>query len=166
MFNKISRYIYRLEVVLSQIVLSLIVALVFCSAVSRSLGYPIIWSIEIAKILFMLICFLCVDITLKKKQHIGITYLVEKLSEKTQNIIQLLVLILMLGFTLFSISRGMELIQVYRFRMFNATGIPYRYVMPIIPISMFLMSITIMAQIETCIKKIGCYKFKEEKAEV
>lgn len=166
MFNKISLSIYHVEVVLSQIVLSLIVALVFCAAVSRSMGYPIIWSIEIAKILFMLICFLCVDITLKKKQHIGITYLVEKLNSKAQNIVQLLVLILMLGFTIFSISRGVELIQVYKFRMFNATGIPYRYVMPIIPISMFLMSITILAQIETCIKKIGCYNYKEEKVEV
>lgn len=166
MFNKISRSIYHIEVILSQIILSLIVVLVFSAAAARSMGYPIIWSIEIAKILFMIVCFVCVDITLKKHKHIGITYFVDKLSEKTQNIIQLFVLILMLGFTIFSISKGMELIQVYKFRMFNATGIPYRYIMPVIPLSMFLMSITIIAHMETCIKKLGYYKFKKEKVEV
>ena len=166
MFNRISRSIYHIEVILSQIILTLIVILVFFAAAARSMGYPIIWSVEIAKIFFMMVCFLCIDLTLKKNKHIGITYFIEKLNEKAQNIFQLLVLILMLVFTIFSITKGVELIHVYKFRMFNATGIPYRYIMPVIPLSMFLMSITIIAHMETCIKKLGNYKSNKEKAEV
>ncbi|WP_425642283.1 TRAP transporter small permease [Marinomonas gallaica] len=158
MFNKISRSIYKIEVALAQIILSLIVILVFSAAIARSMSYPIIWSVEIAKILFMIICFLCIDITLKKNKHIGITYFVEKLKPKAQTAIQIFVLLLMLAFTIFSIDKGVEIIELYKFRLFNATGIPYRYVMLVIPLSMVLMSITIMAHIENRIRSLKAIK--------
>lgn len=163
MIERINKLLEKAETLFSVILLTVIVVLVFIAAIARSLGMPIIWSVEIAQILFMVLSFLCVDLTLKKNQHVGISYFIDKLSMKAKTICQLFVLILMLGFLLFSLIKGFDMISLYKYRKFSATGIPYKYVMPILPIAMMVMSLTIVEKIQQsiqCLKKLA-FEVKE-----
>ncbi len=148
MLKQINNAIEKIESTISIFILGVIVVLVFAAATARSLGSPIIWSVEIAQILFMILSFLCVDLTLKRNQHIGISYFVEKTSIKTQKILQLIVLVLMLAFSIFALIKGFDMINLYKFRRFSATGIGYKYVMLILPIATTIMTITIFGKIE------------------
>ncbi len=47
-----------LEFLLAKLLLACIVLLVFAAAVVRSVGHPLIWSVDVAQLMFIWLCFL------------------------------------------------------------------------------------------------------------
>lgn len=74
-----SRLLIRLEDIASKTLLAAIVMLVFLAAVGRSLGYPLIWSVDMAQLLFIWLCFLGANRAMRAKAHVGVDLFVRKL---------------------------------------------------------------------------------------
>ena len=69
----------RLEDITSKALLAAITGLVFFAAIGRSLGYPLIWSVDMAQLLFVWLCFLGANRAMRLKAHIGVDLLVRRL---------------------------------------------------------------------------------------
>ena len=91
----------RLEIACAVAVLAAIVVLVGVAAIARALGSPIIWSVEIAELLFVWECMLAADLAMQHDRHFGLSVLLDRLGPRARRMAEignLLVLIALLGF--------------------------------------------------------------------
>lgn len=92
----------KIEMASAVLLLLGIVLLVGIASVSRAVGSPIIWSVEIAQLLFVWLCMLAADIALQDGRHFGLLILLDNLSPYMRrlfeifNLIVLMVLLLLL----------------------------------------------------------------------
>lgn len=93
----------RFEFACAALLLVAVVLLVGIASVARALGSPIIWSIEIAQLLFLWLCIFAIDLSLQHDRHFGISLLLDNLSPASRRIaeiVNLVVLICLLAFLL------------------------------------------------------------------
>ncbi|MEZ5666048.1 MAG: TRAP transporter small permease subunit [Alphaproteobacteria bacterium] len=93
----------RVEFACAIAILAAIVVLVGVASVARTLGAPIIWSVEIAQLLFVWECMLAADLAMQHDRHFGLSVLLDRLGTRARRIVvigNLLVLIALLGFLL------------------------------------------------------------------
>lgn len=91
----------RLEFACAILVLGAIVVLVGVASVARYLGSPIIWSVEIAQLLFVWECMLAADLALQHNRHFGLAIVLDTVPSRVRRVLEVLnhiVLILLLGF--------------------------------------------------------------------
>ena len=67
----------RIEFVSASILLAGIVLLVGGGSVARAFGVPIIWSVEIAQLMFLWLCVLAIDIAMQDNRHFGLEVLLD-----------------------------------------------------------------------------------------
>lgn len=91
----------RLEFACASLLLAAIVALVGIAAVSRAMGSPIIWSIEIAQLLFVWLCMLAADLALQENRHFGLMVLLEKLTPERRRLMEIANLAIMICLVVF-----------------------------------------------------------------
>ena len=114
MFSRIDGALRRLEGWCAILLLAAIVALVALASVARAAGSPIIWSVEVAQLLFVWLCILAADLAMQKERHFGLSFLVDALSPKAGRRLALAnhaVLAVLLGFLLFYAWRNMILMH-------------------------------------------------------
>src|SRR3546814_6107426 len=75
----------KAEALLAVGLLAVIVFLVFIAGVMRWFGEPLIWSVDLAQLLFVWVSFLGADMALRKRAHIGIDYLVRRLPRSEEH---------------------------------------------------------------------------------
>ncbi|UUX51097.1 TRAP transporter small permease [Nisaea acidiphila] len=91
----------RFEFGCAALLLAAVVLLVGIASVARALGSPIIWSIEIAQLLFLWLCIFAIDLSLQHDRHFGISLLLDNVSPARRRIVEivnLVVLICLLGY--------------------------------------------------------------------
>lgn len=62
----------KAELVLARLGLVSIVLIILIGGISRSIGYPVIWSLEIAMVLFAWVSMFAIDYAFQTRRHIGI----------------------------------------------------------------------------------------------
>ncbi|GAB5376756.1 MAG: TRAP transporter small permease [Acuticoccus sp.] len=78
-----------------------IVGLVGVASVARTAGAPIIWSIEVAQLLFVWLVMLAADIALQQGRHFGLSLLLDNLPPRARrafDVLNILILIVLLAF--------------------------------------------------------------------
>lgn len=98
-----------------------IVVLVAGASIARAAGSPIIWSVEVAQLLFAWLCILAADLAMQRDRHFGLSFLVDSLSPQAGRrlaVINHAVLAVLLAFLLFHAWRNMILMHP---RLFGAT---------------------------------------------
>ena len=80
--KRIGMFITLIERRLSEILLLFMVVFVFIAASLRWFGYPLVWSVDLAQLLFIWISFIGADIALQNNKHIGVDILTRNLPEK------------------------------------------------------------------------------------
>lgn len=93
----------RVEFAFAVAILAAIVGLIGIAAVARFFGAPIIWSIEIAQLLFAWEVMLAADLALQKDRHFGLSILLDNVSPRGKLYVEtfnILILIVLLGFLL------------------------------------------------------------------
>ena len=91
----------RAESAFAVIILCAVVVLVGIAAITRAIGTPIVWSVEIAQLMFLWLCILAIDIALQEDRHFGLKIVQDNLPasvRKSVEILNLVVLILLLAF--------------------------------------------------------------------
>jgi len=90
------------------------VVLVGVASVARSMGSPIIWSVEVAQLLFVWLVMLAADIALQEGRHFGLSLLLDQLTPRARlvlDVINILILIALLGFLLIYAVKNVQLMH-------------------------------------------------------
>ena len=121
--------------------------LVFVAAVSRALGSPILWAIDIAMLLFIWCSFLGADAALRAKQHIIIDIVVRMFPQRVQRALLIAHWTVMVAFLATLVVLGTELTMLNVERPMGDTEISYAYVTAAVPIGALLMAFTAVRQL-------------------
>ncbi len=152
--NKLYEYICKGEILLIKIFLVFIVSLVFVAAVTRYLGYPINWSVDMAVCLFAWCTFLGGDVAMRNNKLMNVEFIISRLPDKYRNSIELINLIIILIFLLAFIGYGIKISYTTRFRQFQGIpGFSYSWVTISVPIAGTLMVITTINKIRALFPK-------------
>lgn len=133
----------RLEDALSKALLAAITLLVFAAGVSRTFGAPLIWSVDLAQLLFIWLCFLGANRALRIKAHIGVDFFVRKLPARARWAVELVLGLAALGFLAVLAWTGFQLTMLNLERVFGDSGLSYAWVTAAVPIGALLLAITL-----------------------
>jgi TRAP-type C4-dicarboxylate transport system permease small subunit len=140
-----------------QVVMALIVLLVFVASIFRTIGYPLVWSVDLAQLLFVWVCFLGADIGLQQDRHIGVDILTRALPQKLNQVITFVSYLLILGFLIIVIGFGTYLAFKNTHRLFNGMPISYSWATISAPFGCLLLGITIIEKMTAILRTSGVF---------
>lgn len=144
----------KIEEAITMVFLAAIVIFVFVAALLRTIGYPVIWSVDIAQLLFIWVCMLGANQTLRRNEHVGVDFLVRRLAPKNRLKINLALYVLIGAFLVLLIIYGIELTRLNPERLLGTTQLPYALVTAAIPVGAGLMLLTVIHNISVFVKAL------------
>ena len=141
------RGLARIEEFLSKALLALLVLLVFVPAVTRTFDRPIIWSIEIAQLLFAWLAFLGANQAMRAGAHIGVDVLTRHLPPRPRQAVALFNLALIAAFLAALLWYGLELTFVSADRRFMTTNLSFAFATAAAPLGAALLLLTTVGKI-------------------
>ena len=121
--------------------------LVLIGAASRTIGHPLVWSVDMAQMCFAWACVLGADLALKKNVHIEIDILVRRFPIGFRRFLAVLWLVAMSAFLAMLVWYGIDLTLMNTERELGDVGISYSWVTSSIPTGCALM-------LATCLKRL------------
>lgn len=144
----------KAEGLLAGALLAVIVFLVFIAGVMRWFGHPLVWSVDLAQLLFVWVSFLGADMALRKRAHIGIDYLVRRLPARGRVAVDVVLAVVCLGFLGVMAVMGYRLTMLNIERLFGDSGIPYALVTIAVPAGCILLGITLLQQLVQALRSL------------
>ncbi len=146
------RHLIRVEELISRALLVLLVLLVFVPAVTRTFNRPIIWSIEIAQLLFAWLAFLGANQAMRAGAHIGVDLLTRGLPLRIRTIIALFNLGLIAAFLAALLWYGIELTFVSVDRRFMTTNLSFAFATVAAPLGAALLLLTTAGRVAAVLR--------------
>jgi len=137
----------RTEDALSKALLAGCSLLVFVAAVTRAVGSPVIWAIDVGMLLFIWCAFLGADKALRNRQHIIIDIVVRYFPQRLQRVLLMLHWSLMALFLGALVVLGTQLTLLNLERPMGDTDISYAWVTSAVPVGSLLMLSTALSQL-------------------
>ncbi|MGI5069945.1 TRAP transporter small permease [Treponema pectinovorum] len=156
----------KIEEFLTNLFLIAITALVFLSAVARTLHHPINWAVDFSLLLFAWEVFLGGDIAVRNTKLIGVEILTDKLPVRMQKALSLIFFCLIIAFCLFLTFFGIKLSAENTKRLFQVLPISYSWCTVCVPVGCFFMAISSCIKIHEIIKTPASAWSKKERAVV
>ncbi len=153
--KKIIQFGIWLEETSSQILLGFVVVLVFIAALTRYLGTPINWSVDIAQGIFVWVIYLGANQAWRKNRHIGIDMLFNRFSPQVQKALMVLIYGIILVFLAMIIVNGIHIAIVNVGRIMNDIPISYSFVTIAVPVGSFLMLLTTVEKLIILLRSKG-----------
>lgn len=145
--KKINKIISKIESTIGVVMMVSIVLLVFISAVMRSFMHPVIWSVDMAQLLFVWISMFGADLALKKGAHMGVDILVRIFPVKLKKMVAMMSYLLCAAFALFVTYWGVVLFMDNYLRKYQTLQISYSFATAAVPIVSCLMILTLSEHI-------------------
>ena len=142
-----SSLIMRVESVVARALLAAMVGLVFMAGVMRWFGYPLVWSMDVAQLLFVWASFIGADMAMRKRGLIAVDLFVRWMPPRYRVYLDLATALVVLVFLLSLSYLGYKLVMLNLERQFGDSGISYAYVTSAVPIGCLLLAITLVGQI-------------------
>ncbi len=133
----------RAEFAISSALLAVIVLLVFVAAVMRSFGHPLIWSVDLAQLLFIWLCFFGACRAMREKGHIGIDLVVRHLPPRMRFGLEVALTLVVLIFLLALAWQGYKLTMLNLARRFGDSGLSYAWVTSAVPVGSLLLAVAL-----------------------
>ncbi|QLF71551.1 TRAP transporter small permease (plasmid) [Peteryoungia desertarenae] len=133
-----------LELLVSAFILPSIVVLVFVAAIMRSFGYPLIWSMDLAQLLFIWLCFLGATRAMREKAHIGIDLAVRWLKPRSRLKLEFAISLIILVFLAFLMIEGCRLTILNTERRFGDSGLSYAWVTAAVPLGCLMIAAALL----------------------
>lgn len=140
-----SSIVTKIEFIIGASLLAIITFLVFIASVMRFAGHPIIWSIDLAELLFIWLCFTGAVRAMRLRAHLGVDYLVRHLGHQNRLIIESIMAVIFLSFMSIIAKEGYGLAMLNKERVFGDSGISYYYVTIAVSVGCFFLSLAIIA---------------------
>ncbi|WP_370677887.1 TRAP transporter small permease [Pleomorphomonas sp. PLEO] len=142
-----SSLIMRVESVVARALLAAMVGLVFMAGVMRWFGYPLVWSMDVAQLLFVWASFIGADMAMRRRGLIAVDLFVRWIPTRYRVYLDIATGLLILAFLLTLSTLGYKLVMLNLERQFGDSGISYAYVTAAVPIGCLLLAITLSGQI-------------------
>ncbi len=120
---------------------------VLVGAVTRTLGSPVIWAVDLAQLSFVWACMLGADLAMKKKAHIEIDIVVRHFSAPARRLIAVVWLVVIAAFLTMLIWYGTQLTLMNAERELGDVGISYSWITSAIPAGCALMLATTLRRL-------------------
>ncbi len=137
----------QLELAICVALLGGITALVFVASITRFFGYPLIWSIDMAQLLFIWLCFIGSNKAMREKGHLGMEVLSARLAYQHRFWLELICCIVILIFLAILVVEGWNLTWLNRERTFGDSTLSYAWVTISVPAGCLLIASTIVMNI-------------------
>ena len=137
----------RIEISLATILLVAIVLLVAVAAVSRKMGSPIIWSLEVSTALFVWLVVLCADIAMQNNRHFGLSIVLDNVPPRVGRMIEIINRIVIMGLLVYLLYYAVINVPLMHKRMLGALQIPKSYIHLAMPVGIVLWLRTLGAQV-------------------
>ena len=134
----------KIELIVGLIILAVIVVLVFMASIMRFFGHPLIWSVDLAQLLFIWLCFLGANRALRLKSHMGVDLLIRRLNIRHRLVFESALSAFTILFLCILAYKGVELTIINKERIYGDSGIPYYFVTIAVPFGCIILSITIV----------------------
>lgn len=129
----------QIEFLVASLLLGIIVVLVFAAAIMRFFGHPLIWSVDMAQLLFIWLCFFGATRAMREKGHLGIDILVRHLPPALRLRLEVVLALLVLVFLGLLAYEGYRLTMLNRQRLFGDSGLSYAWVTASVPIGCLMI---------------------------
>ena len=120
---------------------------VLVGAVTRTLGSPLIWAVDLAQLSFVWACMLGADLAMKKNAHIEIDIVVRHFSSATRRKIAIVWLFAIAAFLAMLVWYGTQLTLMNMERELGDIGISYSWITSAIPTGCALMLATTLRRL-------------------
>jgi len=134
----------QLELAICLVLLAGITGLVFVAAIMRFFGHPLVWSVDMAQLLFIWLCFLGSNKAMREKSHLGMEVLVSRLSYTHRFWLEVACTLVILAFLLVLVVEGWKLTLLNRERTFGDSTLSYAWVTVAVPAGCLLLSATLL----------------------
>lgn len=134
------RRLAQIEFAVATAILATITVLVFVAAVMRFFGRPLIWSVDMAQLLFIWLCFLGAARALREKGHLGVDIFIRHLPHRPRLVVETVVALVILAFLLVLAFEGAHLTWLNRQRNYGDSGLPYALVTIAVPAGCLMLS--------------------------
>lgn len=134
------RRLALLEAALCVALLAAITGLVFIAAVLRFVGHPLTWSVDLAQLLFVWLCFLGASRAMREKSHLGMEILAGRLGYRRQFGLEMALSVLVLVFLAALAVEGVKLTLLNLERQFGDSSLSYAWVTVAVPIGCTLLA--------------------------
>jgi TRAP-type transport system small permease protein len=143
----VNRLVSRIEFYVGMALLAIITVLVFIAAVMRFLGHPLIWSVDMAQLLLIWLCFIGAAQAMRKRGHIGVDFLVRWFPHRVRLWIETLLAVVFIFFLLVLAWEGYGLTRLNWERIFGDSGLPYAWVTIAVPAGSLMLIFAILANL-------------------
>lgn len=140
-----ARFLARLELLIGAALLIVITILVFIAAVMRFFGHPLIWSVDMAQLLLIWLCFFGATRAMRERAHLGVDLVVRYFGRRMRLAVELALAALFIAFMAVLAWEGYDLTMLNRERIFGDSGISYGFVTIAVPVGCVLLSTVIVA---------------------
>lgn len=137
----------HLELAICFALLAGITGLVFAAAVLRFFGHPLIWSIDMAQLLFIWLCFIGANKAMREKGHLGMTVLVSRIGYQRRFWLEVACAVVIIAFLLVLAVEGGKLAWLNRERTFGDSTLSYGWVTVAVPVGCMLLASTLVLNI-------------------
>jgi len=139
------RRIAQFELVIGTGLLAVIVVLVFIASVMRFVGYPLIWSVDLAQLLFIWLCFVGATRAMRERAHLGVDLLIRYVGHRNRLIVETVLAVIFIAFMAVLAWEGYLLTMLNRERLFGDSGLSYAYVTIAVPVGCIFLTLAILA---------------------
>ena len=136
----------RFELTLATVLLAAIVALVAVAAVSRKMGSPIIWSLEVSTALFVWLVVLAIDIAMQQNRHFGLSLVLDNVAPPARRWIELVNIVVPMGLLAYLLYYAAINVPLMHKRMLGALQIPKSFIHLAMPVGLCLWLRTLGGQ--------------------
>ncbi len=142
-----ARLFSKLEFSIGCGLLAIITGLVFIAAIMRFFGHPLIWSVDLAQLLFIWVCFIGAARAMRQRVHLGVDFLVAQFPHRIRLIIETGLAVLIITFLARLAVEGYDLTVLNLERLFGDSGLSYAWVTIAVPFGSILLSISILSNL-------------------
>jgi TRAP-type C4-dicarboxylate transport system permease small subunit len=145
----------RMELRFAQACVALMTLLVLASAISRTAGRPLSWTVDLATFTFAWAVFVGADVAWRRDRMVSIDLLVERFPERLRAWVRLANLLLVAAFLVAMVITGVRLAQTAEDRSFSGLpGLSYAWVTAAVPVGCLLMLATTVYKIRHTVAEV------------
>ncbi len=137
----------QIELAICVLLLAAITGLVFVAALMRWFGHPLIWSVDMAQLLFIWLCMFGATRAMREKSHLGMEVVAKYLPYVARLWLEIVCSVITLAFLGIISVLGFQLAWLNRARQFGDSGISYAWVTVAVPVGCILLGIALIYNI-------------------
>ena len=150
--GRLCRKLRLAEVWLAALMLALVVGFVFWATVTRVLGVPNIWVIEVTQILFAWACLLSASVAYRSSTLFSVNMFASWLPPRYRGALRIVQATLILGMVTWLGIVALDFVALAARRPLPLTGVPFSWVALTIPVACVMMALTSLETIVLTIR--------------